>query len=59
MDKKSLMEFGLRALREQVVAGTTPKIPQKRPTAGPDYTALSNMKGFMARRQMHGKPYIK
>ena len=53
------MEFGLRALREQVVAGTMPKIPQKRPTAGPDYTALSNMKGFMARRQMHGKPYIK
>ena len=59
MNRKKLMEFGLSALREQV-----PPIPKTRPSAPPtttkpDYTSMSNLKGFMARRQMHGKPYIK
>jgi len=56
MDKKTLMEFGLRALREQ-----TPPIPASRPappTPKPDYNQYSNMKSFMARRQMHGDPII-
>lgn len=47
------MEFGLRALREQ-----TPPIPARRPTLKPDYNQYSNMKSFMARRQMHGDPII-
>ena len=62
MDKKTLMEFGLRALREQ-----TPPIPKVRPsapprsappTSKPDYNQYSNMKSDMARRLMHGDPII-
>lgn len=53
MNKKTLMEFGLRALREQ-----TPPIPARRPTSKPDYTQYSNMKSNMASFQMHGMPII-